>query len=60
VADDLLPLLTRFHREVLVPDVKRIVGEAVEGLEQRINGRFDEINGRFDATYQRLDGLESE
>jgi hypothetical protein len=60
VAEDLLPILTRFHREVVVPDMKRIVGEAVDALEQRINARFDEINGYFDGIYQRFDRLETE
>jgi hypothetical protein len=48
VADDLIPVLTRFHREVLLPDVKRIVGEAVGELQTEMNARFDEINRRFD------------
>jgi len=57
VPEDILPILARFHREVVVPDVKRIVDEAVgEGigaLEQRLNGHFDAI-------YQRFDRLETE
>jgi hypothetical protein len=56
VAEDLLPILTRFHREVLLPDMKRLVEES----EQRIGARFDEVNGHFDKIYQRLDRLESE
>ena len=31
MAEDLIPILTRFHREVVVPDIQRIVGEAVVG-----------------------------
>ena len=57
MAEDLLPILTRFHREVFIPDVKRVVGEAVDALEQRINARFD---GHFDGIYQRFDRLETE
>ena len=60
MAEDLLPILTRFHREVLIPDVTRIVGEAVDALKQRINTRFDEVNGHFDGIYQRFDRLETE
>lgn len=56
VTEDLLPILTRFHREVVMPDVKRIV----DSLEQRVNARFDEVNGHFDAIYQRFDRLETE
>ena len=48
MADDLIPVLTRFHREVLLPDVKRIVGEAVGELRTEMNARFDELNKRFD------------
>lgn len=39
---------------------QRAVGDAVTGLEGRINARFDEVNGHFDAIYQRLDRLETE
>lgn len=48
MADDLIPVLTRFHREVLLPDVKRIVGEAVGELRTEMNAHFDELNKRFD------------
>lgn len=52
MADDLIPVLTRFHREVLLPDVKRIVDEAVGDLRA-------ELNAHFDAVYQRFDRLEA-
>jgi hypothetical protein len=35
VAEDLLPILTRFHREIVLPDIERIVGNVVEGSERR-------------------------
>jgi predicted nuclease with TOPRIM domain len=57
VPDDLLPLLTRFHREVLLPDVKRIVSDAIEGAERRLR---DEMQTGFDGLAQRLDRLETE
>jgi hypothetical protein len=53
VAEDFFPLLTRFHREIVVPDLQRIVGEAVGALERRMNGHFDAI-------YQRFERLETE
>ena len=53
MAEDLLPMLTRFHRELIVPDMKRVVGEAIDALEQRMNGHYGAI-------YQRFDKLESE
>ena len=46
----------RFHRDVLVPEVERIVGES----EGRINRRFDDVNAHFEQLYQRLDRLETE
>jgi hypothetical protein len=52
MADDLLPILTRFHREIVVPDIERIVGAS----EQRLR---DEMRSLFDAQAQRLDRLES-
>jgi hypothetical protein len=48
VAEDLMPVLTRFHREVLLPDVKRIVGEAVGELRAEMNAHFEAIHKRFD------------
>jgi hypothetical protein len=57
VADDLLSVLTRFHREVLLPDVERIVGNASEGTERRLR---DEMQTGFDALAQKLDRFESE
>ena len=57
MADDLIPILTRFHREVVLPDIERIVGEAVDGLEGRMNAHFDAIYKRFEkleTQYQML------
>ena len=36
VAEDLVPLLAKFHRDVLLPDVKRVVAETVEASERRL------------------------
>jgi hypothetical protein len=65
VADDLIPVLTRFHREVLLPDLERIVGEAVGELRGEMNAHFDAIHRRFDrletaALEARVDGRESQ
>ena len=49
--------LIRFHREVLLPDVERIVGDTVEGAEHRLR---DEMQGLFDGVAKRLDRLETE
>jgi predicted nuclease with TOPRIM domain len=53
VGDDLIPILTRFHREIVLPDVERIVGAA----EQRLR---NEMQIGFDALAKRLDKLEVE
>jgi hypothetical protein len=45
--------LLRFHREVLVPDVERIV----EATEKRLR---DEMQTGFDALAQRLERLATE
>ena len=55
--DDLVEVLTKFHREIVVPDIERIVGNAIEGSERRIR---DEMHAGFDALMQRLDRLETE
>ena len=57
MAEDLFPILTRFHREIVLPDIERIVGSAVEGAESRLR---DEMQTGFDALGQRLDRLEIE
>ena len=48
MAEDLIPILTRFHREVVLPDIERIVGDTVGTLEGRMNAHFDAIYERFD------------
>jgi hypothetical protein len=52
--DDPIPILTRFHREVVLPDIQRTVGE----LREEMNARFAEVFGHFDAIYQRFDRLD--
>ena len=55
MADDLIPILTRFHREVVLPDIKRVVGD----LRDEMNGKFAAQDAHFDAIYQRFDRLET-
>ncbi len=52
--EDLVKVLTQFHREIVIPDIERIVGNAVEGSERRLR---DEMHAGFDALAQRLDRL---
>jgi hypothetical protein len=54
MSDDLLKVLTRFHREVVVPDIDRLVDERISKTDKK----FDEILTHFDAIYQRFDRLD--
>ena len=54
--DDFVPLLGRFHREVLLPDVKRAFAEAVEASERRLR---DEMRAGFDSLAQEFRSLTS-
>lgn len=54
VPDELLAILTSFHREVMLPDMQRIA----DATEARLTARFDDVAGHFDAVYQRFDRLE--
>lgn len=51
--DDLVQVLTRFHRDIVVPDIERIIGAS----EQRLR---NEMQTLFDALAQRMDRLETE
>jgi polyhydroxyalkanoate synthesis regulator phasin len=56
VPDDLIPILAKFHREVVLPDMQRIARE----LRAEMDTRAREMNGHFDAIYKRFDRLEIE
>lgn len=49
-----LSTLARFHREVILPDLERVVGEKVDASERRLR---DEMQTGFDALATRLDRL---
>jgi chaperonin cofactor prefoldin len=55
--EELVAVLAKFHREVLLPDVERVVNAAVGGSESRLR---DEMHGLFDSLSQRLERLETE
>lgn len=57
MAEDLLSVLTRFHREVVRPDIERIVDAK---LDAKITPLRQEMLANFDAVFKRLDRLESE
>jgi hypothetical protein len=50
-ADELVPVLMRFHKEVFAPDIERIL----EGFEQRIAKRLNGIFGPIDERFDRLE-----
>lgn len=53
MADDLIQTLTRFHREVVMPDVERAIAFKIDPFR-------DETISHLDAIYQRLGRLEDE
>ncbi len=53
MAEDLVSILSNFHRDVVLPDIKRVVGES----EQRLR---NEMHSLFDALAERLDRLTTE
>ena len=53
MAEDLLPILTRFHREIVLPDIERIVSAS----EQRLR---DEMHALFDSLSRQIEELRTE
>lgn len=49
--------LATFHREVILPDIQRIVGDAVSGSEARLR---NEMQGFHDSILKKLGDLETE
>ena len=47
MAEDLIPILTRFHREIVLPDMERVIDERITASETRQNAHFDAIYARF-------------
>jgi len=56
--DDLLQVLTRFHREVIVPDLDR--RDEKYAKAEQLGSLRNEMLSHFDAIYQRFDRLETE
>ena len=56
-ADDLFEVLLRFHREIALPDIERLIREP---LDARISALRNEVLTNFDAVYRRFDRLEAE
>ena len=58
-SDDLLSVLTQFHREVLRPDMERIVTESVRELRNDMNVGFDFIYKRLDTIEKEIEALKA-
>lgn len=41
--EDLIPVLTRFHREIVVPDIERIVAASEQRLRDEMHTLFDSL-----------------
>lgn len=54
MSEDLIQTLTRFHREVVMPDVVRVIDRA---FEEKLTPFRDEVLTNFDAVYKRFDDL---
>ncbi len=63
--EDLIPVLTKFHREILVPDIERIVTASEQRLRDEMHTLFDSLAGELsslrelfhmlDAGFKRLE-----
>lgn len=47
--------LAQFHREFFLPDLQRIVDEAIAGSERRMQANFDAIFHKLDKLEERFD-----
>jgi DnaJ-domain-containing protein 1 len=60
IADELWSTLLRFHREIALPDVDRIVGARIEPLRDDLASFKRETHANFDAVWNNLGRLQSE
>ncbi|HEV2719348.1 MAG TPA: hypothetical protein VG323_04955 [Thermoanaerobaculia bacterium] len=60
MAEELWQTLTRFHREVIAPDLRDMVDEALVPLREEIAASRRDNERHFDAIYKRLDTIDSE
>lgn len=54
--DKLLAILARFHREIVLPDIERVVGDLGEEMSRRLGA----LGGCFSKIYKGFDRLETE
>jgi hypothetical protein len=58
VNEDLTAILTKFHREVVLPDIELMLTKGADSLLHEMNARFAEVFRRFAALHERFDRLE--
>jgi hypothetical protein len=54
--EDLIPVLTRFHRDIVLPDIERIVGASEQRLRNEMRTLFDSLSHQI----EELRGLQRE
>ena len=54
--EDLIPVLTRFHRDIVLPDIERIVGASEQRLRSEMRTLFDSLRRQI----EELRGLQRE
>lgn len=60
MANELWNTLMRFHREIALPDVERLLDTRIGRVDERIDALADQMLTHFDAIYVRFERLESE
>lgn len=58
--DELWSTLLRFHREITLPDIDRIVAGRINSVRDELAAFKRETHANFDAVWKRFDRLESE
>lgn len=58
--EDLVKVLTKFHRDVVVPDIERIVGASEQRVRDEMQRRSEllELKGRVDGLQEQVRALE--
>jgi len=59
MAEELWQTLLRFHREVIAPDLRKMVGEELVPVRDEIAAFKRDVNQHFDELYKRLDTIDS-
>ena len=59
MANDLWTTLLSFHREIVLPDIDRIVGSRIAPLRDDLASFKRETHANFEALWRRFDRLEN-